>query len=581
MASMPIFPAATRSESSAGTVAARALFARSFSDWRISTTGEVVRNRELRVGYLEQHNAFEPGRGGGGVLGALHRVARRGSVAKLRDDCSSKGALLETAVDQLPGGYQTRVKLVSMLLRDPNYLVLDEPTNFLDLRTLLLLERFLASFRGGFLVVSHDREFLKRTCDKTIEVERGQVRTFNGGIEDYLVFKDELREQEERYNRNIEAKRKHLQEFVDRYRVRAATASRAQSKLKQMDRLQRIEVGVAGSTARIRIPPVEERKGVALRVEDLSIGYPESVVADGIHFEIERGQHVAVLGDNGQGKTTFLRTIAGDLAARSGAFTWGHGIETSYYAQHVYSALPPNLDVVTHLESVAANDVTRQDVLDVAGSFLFRGDDVEKPISVLSGGERARVCLAGLLLSRRPVLLLDEPTNHLDFETVEALGRALREYKGTLFFVSHDRTFVQLAATNILEVRDGAVTLYPADYETYVYRAERELEERQDEKSPVQEAKRSGREATSHQQRREQRSRLNRLKSAARRQEKRFEDLGEEKEKLQNYFLENPMERSAEKEQRLRQVDEELASVEEEWLGMLSDIEALEAERND
>jgi ATP-binding cassette subfamily F protein 3 len=544
--------------------------------------GEVIRSPRLRLSYLEQRDAYEPGET---VLAFLMRYTGKEDwrCGKIAGRFQLKNEILEAQISDLPGGFQTRVKLAAMLLRDPNFIILDEPTNYLDLKTLILLERFLADFVGGYLIVSHDREFLKRTCDQTLEAALGGLVRFAGDVEAFLQYKAERRDQDERYNKNVEAKKKHLKEFVARYRVRAATASRAQSKLKQMEKLKTIGIEHAAATARIRLPAVEAKKGLALRCSGLEIGYPDKVVARDIHFEIERGQHVAVLGDNGQGKTTFLRTIASALSPLDGEFSWGHGLRPGYYAQHVYASLPSELDVHTYLQQTAAKDVLPQEILDMAGSFLFRGDEVRKPISVLSGGERARVCLAGLLLSKKSVLLLDEPTNHLDFETVEALGNALRDFQGTLFFITHDRTFVQLVGTSIIDVRDGAVTLYPADYEAYVYRTEREVDEDLATKPDSSKKTRRGEggsqgKPSEHQLRKARRARLLGLKKEVRKFEARLDRLQKERDELNAYFLANPVNYSVEKNRRLNELASLIDKTESSWLECQDAVEALEGE---
>lgn len=439
-------------------------------------SGEITPSSDLRLSYLEQHDPFKPDET---VIDFLmrytgHEEWRCGKVAgrfQLKND------LLTARIKSLSGGYQTRVKLTSMLLREPNFLILDEPSNYLDLKTLILLEEFLEDFDGGFIIVSHDREFLKKTCDHTLEVENGALTLYPGTVEEYLQFKAEQQQQAISYNENVEAKRKQLQTFIDRFGAKASKASQARAKMKQIERLKTIDIAAAQLNVHIKIPAIPRRQGPAFKCEDLAIGYPEKLVAKDIRIEVDHGSHVAVLGDNGQGKTTFLRTLASDLAPKGGMFKWGFGTEVAYYAQHVVSALNPKHDVFTHLESKAAQSVTRQELLAMAGSFLFKGNDVKKPVSVLSGGECARLCLAGLLLMKRNILLLDEPTNHLDFETVEALGAALREYPGTVFFISHDRTFVNLVSTQIIEVKDGAVIHYPGSYADYVYRLENQVRE--------------------------------------------------------------------------------------------------------
>ncbi|MBI4313760.1 MAG: ABC-F family ATP-binding cassette domain-containing protein [Candidatus Omnitrophica bacterium] len=439
--------------------------------------GEITPSADLRLSYLEQHDTF---RNDETVEDYLMRATgeeswRCGQIAARFQ--ISQGQM-ESPVKNLSGGFQTRVKLTAMMLRDPNFLILDEPSNYLDLKTLILLEEFLQNFDGGFLIVSHDREFLKKTCDHTLEAEEGELTLYPGTVEEYLTFKAEQETQAVSYNKGVEAKRKQLQKFVDRFRAKASKASQARSKMKQIERLQTIDISKETSRAHMKIPPVAPRSGQAFRCEQLGIGYPEKWVAGGIRMSIDHGAHVAVLGENGQGKTTFLRTIAGNLPPKEGNFRWGYSCEAAYYAQHVAAALQGSDNVLTHLERSAAKGVARQEILAMAGSFLFKGNDVRKPISVLSGGECARVCLAGLLLSKRSVLLLDEPTNHLDFDTVEALGEALRKFQGTVFFISHDRTFVNMVATQIVEVKQGLVVQYPGSYAEYVYHLEEDTREK-------------------------------------------------------------------------------------------------------
>src|SRR3989338_737589 len=437
-------------------------------------SGEIIHSTDLRVSYLEQHDPFTPEET---VLSFLmrHTGQEAWRCGKVAARFQLKQDLLDARVKNLSGGYQTRVKLTSMLLRNPNFLILDEPSNYLDLKTLILLEEFLEDFDGGFLIVSHDREFLKKTCDHTLEAENSQLTLYPGTVEEYLTFKAEQQAQAISYNKTIESKRKQLQTFVDRFHAKASKASQARSKRKQIEKRRTIDLADAQHNVQIKIPAIPRRQGPAFTCEDLSIGYPEKLVAKDIRVEVDHGAHVAVLGDNGQGKTTFLRTLAAELAPKGGMFKWGFGCEIAYYAQHVVATVNPKHDVFTYLERHAANAVTRQELLAMAGSFLFKGNDVKKPIAVLSGGECARLCLASLLLMKRSVLLLDEPTNHLDFETVEALGAALRQFPGTVFFISHDRTFVNMVATQIVEVKNGAVVHYPGSYAEYVYHLERQV----------------------------------------------------------------------------------------------------------
>ncbi len=386
--------------------------------------GEVVRGRQLRLGYVRQHDPFHAGET---VREFLMRDSgqpdwRCGEVAW---QFQFPDAMLDRPVRELSGGWQTRTKLAALLLHDPNLLILDEPTNFLDLRTQMLLEWFLRGFRGGCLIVSHDREFLKKTCTHTLELSRGQLTMYPGNVEAYLANVEERLEHDRRVNATTLTKRRQLETFIAKNRAKASTASQAKSKAKQLERLELIHVEGPESTVRFRFPDIEPRQGPAVRTKHLAIGYPDHTVARDVHVELDHGTRVGIVGDNGQGKTTFLRTVCGSLPPIAGEVTWGFGCQVGVYAQHVYSTLPEQKTVLEYLEYQAAPGTVTQQIKDVAGNLLFSGAMVEKRIRVLSGGERARLVLAGLLLQRNNVLVLDEPGNHLDVESVEALAEAL------------------------------------------------------------------------------------------------------------------------------------------------------------
>jgi ATP-binding cassette, subfamily F, member 3 len=438
--------------------------------------GEVIKHPRLRMGYLRQHDAFLPGET---VLDFLMRDSgqpdwRCGEVGA---QFELKGAYLDGPIDKLSGGWQTRVKLAALLLHSPNLLLLDEPTNFLDLRTQILLEHFLRNYEKACLIVSHDRAFLGATCDHTLDLSRGKLTMYPGKIDAYSENQKERRKQDERVNAGVLAKKKHLQEFIDKNKARASTATRAKSKEKQLEKLETIEIAADEPRVSIRAPQVEPRRGSALRCVDVAMGYPERQIASGIGVEVIHGARTAIVGDNGQGKTTFLRTIVDSLKPLAGEVRWGHGCNIGIYAQHVYTSLPPNQTVMEYLENTAPGGTKTQELLNGAASLLFRGSDVKKKVAYLSGGERARLCLAGLMLGQYNVLILDEPGNHLDVESVDSLAEAFLGYKGTLIFTSHDRYFLKRMATSIIEVRDGRVVNYHGDYEAYLYAVNKEIEE--------------------------------------------------------------------------------------------------------
>jgi ATP-binding cassette, subfamily F, member 3 len=439
--------------------------------------GTIEHLPDLRLGYIPQVDPFTPDEI---VLEFLQRYTGKEDweCAKVASQFQLKNDLLKKKIGDLSGGFQMRVKLTATLLFEPNLLLLDEPTNYLDLSTLILLEKFLKSFRGGFLCITHDREFIKKTCTSTMEVEHGQIVLYPEPLEEYLEYKEEQKVLAASANKTIEAKQKQLKTFVDRFGSKASMAKSAQSKIKQIDRLENKKIGIAHalSTVQMHIPPVIERTGVGLTLDKLTIGYPGKVVATGISLEAEKGKKVAILGDNGQGKSTLLKTMAGFLDPVSGTSTWAAGLKVAFYAQHVNLALDPEENVEKYLRRMALFGTKDDVIFRMMGNFLFKKIDSQKTIGVMSGGEKARLCLAGMFLTGSDVLLLDEPTNHLDFETVEAMGAALGKFNGSVFVVSHDRTFVNLIASEIWEVGGGLVKRVLGSYEDYVWQKEQQAE---------------------------------------------------------------------------------------------------------
>jgi ATP-binding cassette subfamily F protein 3 len=536
-------------------------------------SGTVMRSPHLRVGYLRQHDPFQAGES---AMDFLIRDSGQpdwkcGEVAA---EFELKGHYLNGPVQGLSGGWQTRVKLAALLLHDPNLLMLDEPTNFLDLRTQILLEHFLRHFPAACLIVSHDREFLTATCSHTLDLNRGKLTMYNGKIAGYLQQVEEEKVRAERTNAAVAAKQKQLQTFIDRNKARPTGASQARSKQKQLDRLTLQEIEVDLPTANIRAPQVEPRQGPVVRCLDLAIGYEGKAVATGIELEIEHQQRAAIVGDNGQGKTTLLRTLVNSLSPVEGKVKWGYGTEIGVYAQHVYTTLPPDQTVLEYLEYKSKPGTTTQDCLACAGSLLFKGGHTKKPIRVLSGGERARLCMAGLLLGTYNVLVLDEPGNHLDVETVESLAEALLVYKGTVLFTSHDRHFVRRIATNIIEVRDGRVRNYSGKYDDYIYYVNKEIEEGERERASGRMATPpAGKGAGAKTEKPSGPKDIHQQRKTLRNMEKTIAKLDEQKKALNAEMMQtSDAKKAMALHTQIETVAKELAEVEEKWCELQQEL---------
>lgn len=430
--------------------------------------GQITRANGLRLGYLEQEDHWSRE-----VTVEAHLTSQTATpLWEVKQMAPRLGLRLEDfpkPVMSLSGGYRMRVKLLYLLASKPDLMLLDEPTNYLDLETLVVLENFLQSTTSAFMLISHDREFLRRTTDHILEIEDGQMTKYAGNIDDYFEQKALLREQLEKAFASAQAKRKEVLDFVARYGAKASRARQAQSRLKRLEKMEAIEMRPLAARTRIHLPEPARTGRAVVSVKDAKLGYGEKVVIDSLNMELNKGDHLGVVGVNGAGKSTLLKALAGELKPLIGEMEYGMGVDVSYYAQHVAERLSPTDTVFEAMAAFASADVKRQEILDLAGSLLFSGDDVAKKVAVLSGGEKSRVALGRILLKKSSLLLLDEPTNHLDFDTVEALTQALMNFPGTVVVVSHDRGFVGRISSKILEVRDGRAEVYPGTYDEYVW----------------------------------------------------------------------------------------------------------------
>ena len=372
-------------------------------------------------------------------------------------------------VEEFSGGWQMRIALAKLLLEEPNLLLLDEPTNHLDLEARNWLESYLETYPNAFVLISHDRFFLDVTVSKIAEIWNKRVHFYTGGYSKYEQQKTEKRTQLEAAYRNQRDRIEQLEAFISRFRYQATKAKQVQSRIKELERIERIEVPPEEKTIHFRFPQPKPSGRVVAEFRNVSKSYGEKRVLSNVSFTIERGDRVALVGVNGAGKSTLIRLLSGEDPLTSGEYTLGHNVEADYFAQDQYKVLNPDSSILDDLAGVAPR-ATNTELRNILGCFLFSEDDVFKRIGVLSGGERNRYALARMLMMPGNFLLLDEPTNHLDMRAKDVLLTALQEFTGTVVFVSHDRYFIDKLATRIFEVADGGVTVFPGNYEDYLWR---------------------------------------------------------------------------------------------------------------
>src|SRR6476619_1691849 len=454
-------------------------------------------------------------------------------------------AFRETDFDRparaLSGGWIMRAHLARLLVMEPDLLLLDEPTNHLDLESLQWFQEFLRIYPGAIVMISHDREFMTQLVGSIVEIANAKLVRYRGNWDKYVEQKAAREAQQLSAYKNQQKEIASLQLFADRFRAKASKASQAQSKLKQIDRMEKIEAPVArGKTIKFHFPQPLRSGLRVITLKDVDHAYGDLVVYRGMQFHAERGQRTVLVGPNGAGKSTLLKLLAGVLPAQHGVRELGHNVRVGYFAQNRIDVLNAS-DTVLESARDMPNPVSEQTARTVLGSFLFRGDDVFKTVSVLSGGEKSRLALVRLLLNPPNLLLMDEPTTHLDVGSIDALIGALKQYHGTLIFISHDVHFIRAIATSVLHVTakapgtGGQLTFYPGDYDYYLDKSKatsaqtaltagRAVPETNDQKQEVRKQTGSGPRKQKEQKRLEAESR-NAIAKARREKEKRVHEL--------------------------------------------------------
>jgi ATP-binding cassette subfamily F protein 3 len=414
----------------------------------------------------------------------------RGRIEKVLQGLGFSADDLEKPVAAFSGGWQMRVKLAKMLLEAPSLLLLDEPTNHLDLESLTWVEQFLRNYKGAMVIISHDRMFLDKITEYTWEISLGRLDVYKGNYSFYVKEKAERRSITKNAYDNQQAKIRQTMRFVERFRAKSTKAKQVQSRVKQLEKMELIELESDEQQIKFTFPPAPHSGRDVLAIENLGKSYNGKTVFSGVEMLLNRGDKVAVVGVNGAGKSTFMKILAGEIRPDSGSLRLGTNVKMSYFGQHQARELSPELTVLETM-TLGGEEMTITRTRSLLGAFLFRGDDVDKKVAVLSGGEKSRLALARMIATPANCMLLDEPTNHLDMSSQEVLQEAMAQYDGTIIVVSHNRYFLDSFVNKVLEVKDGGMVLYEGDVSEYLLRKEIEQAEEESRKTPAGERKKT------------------------------------------------------------------------------------------
>ena len=490
----------------------------------------------------------------------------------------------------LSGGWLMRLMLAKLLLAMPDLLLLDEPTNHLDLDSLTWVENFLTNYDGGLVIISHDRTFLDLVTTTTWEISLGRLSVFKGNYSKYVEDKEVRMQVERAAYANQQAQIKQTMRFVQRFRAKSTKAKQVQSRMKQLSRMERIELGETEQEVSFRFPPAASSGRLALDIESLVKLYEDKQVFQDVTFQLQRGDKLAVVGVNGAGKSTLMRILAGLESQDEGKVKLGHNVKISYFGQHQAQELESSFTALQTLAAVAG-DMTITQIRSLLGAFLFRGEEVDKKVQVLSGGEKSRLALAKMIVQPANLLILDEPTNHLDMSSQEILQEAMAQYDGTIIIVSHNRHFVNRFVNRVLEIKAGKSTLYEGNIEDYLFKLktlqEKEFASRiEEEKTAVSEqpAKQKGKAARQEQARiRQAKSKnLNPLKKEVVQAEEEIGSLETRKKELEQLMADPELYQDQDKftecSKEYNLLERKLKRLYQRWEEIQARIEAVESE---